>query len=159
MAYDPKKTGIDDALSLEAIYYSSAVPRDTAVLTILGAVFDKIYFPGVVMPVGGFDQAELNKEIVRIEANAGRMRDRDYILSMLRFIEHAKTLQGFCVFTGDRAEPFAAGKDVPRKMVREIYDAIHGPSKPGWQPMFSTSYHKAMPGMSVARDLSPVCSS
>jgi hypothetical protein len=57
MADEPKlKTGLDDALSLEATYYASPIPQSMAVLTILGAVFDKVYFPGVVMPVTGFDQ-------------------------------------------------------------------------------------------------------
>jgi hypothetical protein len=33
-----------------------------AVLTILGAVFDKVHFPGVSMPVDNFDQDELDRE-------------------------------------------------------------------------------------------------
>ena len=45
MADDQKpKTGLDDALSLEATYYASPIPQNLAVLTILGAVFDKVHF-------------------------------------------------------------------------------------------------------------------
>jgi hypothetical protein len=38
-------TGLDAALALDAIYYSAPIPRNMAVLTIMGAVFDKVYFP------------------------------------------------------------------------------------------------------------------
>lgn len=61
-------TGLDAALALDAIYYSAPIPRDTAVLTIMGAVFDKVYFPGVYMPKGGYDEKELQKEIDRLRA-------------------------------------------------------------------------------------------
>jgi hypothetical protein len=43
-------TGIDDALRLDAVYLSAPIPRNSAILTVLGAVFDKVYFPGVHMP-------------------------------------------------------------------------------------------------------------
>ena len=57
MADEPKpKTGLDDALSLEATYYATPIPQNMAVLTVLGAVFDKVHFPGVVMPVDNFDR-------------------------------------------------------------------------------------------------------
>jgi len=68
MADEPKpKTGLDDVLSLEATYYATPIPQSMSVLTILGAVFDKVYFPGVMMPIDNFDQEELDKEIGRIE--------------------------------------------------------------------------------------------
>ena len=49
-------TGLDDALKLETVYYSAPVPRDLPTLTVLGTVFDKVYFPGVYcvwkIPIG-----------------------------------------------------------------------------------------------------------
>jgi len=57
-----------DLLSLEAVYYASPIPANSAVLTVLGLVFDKVIFPGVYLPLDGFDQAELDREIERIEA-------------------------------------------------------------------------------------------
>ena len=57
------ETGIDHALKLEAIYFSAPIPRNPAVLTVLGAVFDKVYFPGVHLPTEGFDVGELDKEM------------------------------------------------------------------------------------------------
>ena len=138
------KSGLDDALSLEAIYYSNPIPQNTAVLTILGAVFDKVHFPGVCMPTTGFDQKELDKEIARIEGITNNKRPDDILLPMLKFIRHAKTLEGFCVFSGDYENPF--NNSPPQTMVRDIYDAIHGTSPEGWEPMFLTNHHKGMPG-------------
>jgi hypothetical protein len=69
------KTGLEDALSVEATYYATPIPQSMAVLTILGAVFDKVHFPGVIMPVDNFDQKELDKEIARIEGVTRRSGD------------------------------------------------------------------------------------
>jgi hypothetical protein len=37
--------------------------------SVLGAVFDKVYFPGVHLPAGGFDQAELDASSMPRAAN------------------------------------------------------------------------------------------
>jgi hypothetical protein len=146
MTDDPKpKTGLDDALSLEATYYANPIPQNMAVLTILGAVFDKIHFPGVVMPVASFDQPELDKEVARIEGLTINRRPDDILLPMLKFIRHAKVLQGFCVFTGNPENPFDNPQQVTGKMVQELYDAIHGPPPPEFFPHFSTNHHKGLP--------------
>ena len=56
----------------------------------LGAVFDKVYFPGVYLPTDGYDVAELDKEVARIEAlpiaqNYGTQEiDRDYETHQVR---------------------------------------------------------------------------
>jgi hypothetical protein len=146
MATEP--TGLDNALKLEAVYYSGPVPRDLATLTVLGAVFDKVYFPGVHLPTGGFDQAELDKEIARIvEVRRGKPTRDPNLVGILSFVKHARTLQGFCVFTSD-------GKiglnDIPHRMVDDLYQAIHGPHPEGWHPDFHTNFSKAMPGSEEA---------
>jgi len=150
MADEPQpKTGLDDALSLEATYYATPIPR-MAVLTILGAVFDKVHFPGVVMPVDKFDQEELDKEIGRIEGLNVARRPGDILLPMLKFIRHAKVLQGFCIFTGDPEKPFDNPQQISGKMVQELHDAIHGPPAPGFFPHFSTNHHRGLPGSDEA---------
>jgi hypothetical protein len=147
MSDDPKpKTGLDDALSLEVTYYASPIPQNMAVLTILGAVFDKVHFPGVVMPVAGFDQAELDKEIARIEGLTINRRPNDILVPMLKFIPHAKVLEGFCIFTGDPEKPFDNPQQITGKMVQELHDAIHGPPPPGLFLDFPTNFHKGLPG-------------
>jgi hypothetical protein len=137
-------TGLDKALELEAVYYSAPVPRDLATLTVLGTVFDKVYFPGVYLPTGGFDLKALDREILRIEDVHRQHPTRNENLpGILRFVKHAKVLDGFCIFTADSKKPFQ--RDVPGEMVKELYAAIHGPLKPGWEPEFHTNFHKGMP--------------
>jgi hypothetical protein len=139
-------TGLDRALALDAIYYSAPVPRNTAVLTILGAVFDKVYFPGVYMPKGGYDERELQKEIDRLKALPTPGPNTAELIGMLEFVKHAKTLDDFCVFTGDRDSPFLDCNKVPGQMVSDLFFAIHGPQKLGWEPTFHSSHHKSIPG-------------
>ena len=38
-------SGTDETLKLEAVYLSAPIPRNLAVLTAMGAIFDKVYFP------------------------------------------------------------------------------------------------------------------
>jgi hypothetical protein len=98
------------------------------VLTVLGAVFDKVYFPGVYLPKDGFDQAELDKEIERLEAlPVTRGYDTELLIGILKFTEHASTLEGFCEFTALPDDPFGNKSPVPGKLVQAVYEAIYGP--------------------------------
>jgi hypothetical protein len=137
---------LDAALALDAIYYSAPIPRNTAVLTILAAVFDKVYFPGVYMPTGGYDEKELQKEIDRLRALPTPGPNTAELIRMMEFVKHVKTLDGFCVFTGDSDNPFLDHNKVPGQMVRDLFFAIHGPQKPGWEPILYTNHHKGIPG-------------
>jgi hypothetical protein len=113
---------------------------------VLGTVFDKVYFPGVYLPKDGFDEAALDKEIARLEAlrNSRDNYDHALLIGVLKLTKHARTLDGFCVFTNTRDEPFKASDDIPRKMVADISDAICGPPPPGFIPTFSTNNHKGL---------------
>lgn len=135
---------LDELLQMEAIYFSAPIPRDMRVLTVLGTVFDKIYFPGVCMPQGKYSDQELKKEIARIESLASkRDRDTQVLLAMMKFIPHAKTLDGFCIFAGDVERPF--DDKVPDEAVGQYYELVHGPNPPNWHPMFSSMHHKGLP--------------
>src|SRR5215475_7451798 len=134
-------TGLDAALALDAIYYSAPIPRNPAVLTIMGAVFDKVYFPGVYMPKGGYDEKELQKEIDRLKGLRTPSHTPE-LIGMLEFVKHVKTLDGFCIFTGDGDNPFLDHNKIPGQMVRDLFFAIHGPQKAGWEPVFHTNVHK-----------------
>lgn len=140
--------GIEDTLSLEAVYYAAPIPRSLAVLTVLGTVFDKVYFPGVYLPKDGFDEAALDQEIQRLEALAGARTDYGtaLLIGVLKLAKYARTLEGFCVFTNTRDDPFKASGSIPAKMVADIADAIHGPPPKGFIPTFSTNNHKGLPG-------------
>ena len=90
-------SGIDETLKLEAVYLSAPIPRNLAVLTAMGAIFDKVYFPGVYLPKEGFDVGELDKEITRLKA-LPQGSDRQRLLGILNLTKHAKTLEGLCEF-------------------------------------------------------------
>jgi len=140
-------SGIDDVLKLEAIYLSAPIPHNLAVLTVLGAVFDKVYFPGVWMPMTGYDDREVEKEIARLETlHMPSTHDRSLLIGALKFLKHAKTLNGFCEFTATEDDPFGKKTPIPGTMVQGIYDAIHGPPRPGFTPMFTTGHAKGLPG-------------
>jgi hypothetical protein len=138
-------TGLDAALALDAVYYSHPIPQNLAVLTVMGAVFDRVYFPGVYIPKGGYDERDLRKEIDRLKAVARQCdRDSSDLISMLEFVKHARTLDGFCVFTGDGASAFP--DPAPEQLARDVFYAISGPQRPGWEPMLHSGHHKAIPG-------------
>jgi hypothetical protein len=139
-------TGIDDTLSLEAVYLSAPIPRNLAVLTVLGAVFDKVYFPGVYLPSDGYDIAELDKEIARLESLPGPRRySTQELIGILTFTKHVGLLRGFCEFTRPRDLELAKAEEPPQKLVRRLYDAIY-PPRPGFTPLFETAWHKGIPG-------------
>jgi hypothetical protein len=117
-------------------------------LSVLGAVFDKVYFPGAYLPKDGFDEAALDREIARLEALPDAQTDYDtgLLIGVLKLAKHARTLDGFCVFTNTRDDPFKASDSIPAKMVADISDAIHGPPPEGFIPTFSTNNHKGLPG-------------
>jgi hypothetical protein len=141
----PPSNGIEETLKLEAVYLSAPIPRNLAVLTAMGAIFDKIYFPGVYLPKDGFDVGELDKEIARLKA-LPQDYDRQLLLGILSLTKHAKTLAGFCKFTADPDDIFGTKSEPPQQLVRAIYDAIHGPPREGFMPMFDSGHSKGLPG-------------
>jgi hypothetical protein len=141
----PAPSGIDETLKLEAVYLSAPIPRNLAVLTAMGAIFDKVYFPGVYLPKEGFDVGELDKEITRLKA-LPQDYDRQLLLGILGLTKHAKTLAGFCEFTADPDDIFGTKSEPPQQLVQAIHDAIHGPSRKGATLMFVTGHTKGLPG-------------
>jgi hypothetical protein len=113
----PAPSGIDATLKLEAVYLSAPIPRNLAVLTAMGAIFDKVYFPGVYLPKEGFDVGELDKEITRLKA-LPQDYDRQLLLGILGLTKHAKTLAGFCEFTADPDDVFGTKSEPPQQLVR-----------------------------------------
>ena len=140
-------TGIDDTLSLDAVYLSAPIPRNLAVLTVLGAVFDRVYFPGVLLPKDGYDVAALDKEIARLEALpfAGGY-DTQLLIGVLKLTKRAKTLEGFCEFTADPDDPFGRKTPIPPQAVQAVFEFIHGPPRPNFIPDFRTGNCKGLDG-------------
>ena len=84
------QTGIDETLKLEAVDLTAPIPRNAAVLTVLGAVFDKVYFPGVHMPKSGYDPKDVEREIQRLEGLNDRSHDTQLLIAAMRLLQHAK---------------------------------------------------------------------
>jgi hypothetical protein len=142
----PAPSGIDETLKLEAVYLSAPIPRNLAVLTAMGPIFDKVYFPGVYLPKEGFDVGELDKEITRLKA-LPQDYDSQLLLEILGLTKHTKTLAGFCEFTADPDDVFGGTKsEPPEQLVRAIHDAIHGPPREGFTPWFESGHSKGLPG-------------
>jgi len=119
------------------------------VLTVLGAVFDKVYFPGVYLPEDGYDVAELDKEIARLANLPGPCRSSTQeLIGVLTLTKQAKLLRGFCEFTRPNSKMDEA-PEPPQELVRKIYDAIY-PPRPGFTPMFDSPYYKGIPGSEVS---------
>jgi hypothetical protein len=143
--------GIDATLKLEAVYVSAPIPRNLAVLTVLGAVFDKVYFPGVHLPTHGYDVAELDKEIARLEAlPIAQDYDTQQLIGIMKLTKYAKTLEGLCEFTATGDDPFGNKSSIPPGMVKALYEAIHGPPRPGFVPIFYGNQVKGIRGSETA---------
>jgi hypothetical protein len=72
--------------------------------------------------------------------------DTSLLIGMLNMTKLAKTLDGFCEFTATSDDPFGRKSPIPGEMVQAVYDAIHGPPRPGFIPSFSTGHAKGVPG-------------
>jgi hypothetical protein len=141
----PPPNGIDETLKLEAVYLSAPIPRNLAVLTAMGAIFDKIYFPGVYLPKGGFDIGDLDREIARLEA-LPMDYDTELLIGILKLTKQAKLLEGFCEFTADPDDPFGTKSPTPPQLAEAIYHTIHGPPPEGIIPILSPRHVKGLPG-------------
>lgn len=128
----------------EAVYYSYAVPRTAEALTMLGLVFDRIYFPGVYMPPQGFDEEAVRREIQRISP---RLRDANelQLLACMAYSLEQKHLTDLCVFTGRNG----GGTIIPNEahdIVDRLEDMIFGPRPAGHTPIRSGPWVKGFPG-------------
>src|SRR6516164_3653579 len=107
-------SGTDETLKLEAVYLSAPIPRNLAVLTAMGAIFDKVYFPGVYLPKEGFDIGELDEEIGRLRAlTQPSSHDRELVIAALELTKHAKILEGFCEFNANPDDAFGQKNQLP----------------------------------------------
>jgi hypothetical protein len=129
-------SGLDQPDILEAVYYSHAVPRNPEVLTNLGLIFDRLYFPGVYMPPPGFDRKAVEKEIQRIISHfQGRLDPNTrQLLDCMSFALHYKDVAEFCIFPGktDRLEQFEC---LVHDVVNQLELMVFGPRPEGEIPV------------------------
>jgi hypothetical protein len=129
-------SGLDQPDTLEAVYYSHAVPRNLEVLTTLGLIFDRLYFPGVYMPPPGFDQKAVESEIQRIISHfQGRLDPNTrQMLDCMSFALHYKDVAEFCIFPGKpgRIEQF---EGLVHDVVNQLELMVFGPRPEGEIPI------------------------
>jgi len=139
-------TKLDHTLALETVYYSAPVPRDLAVLNVLGVVFDKVHLPGTYLPFDGHDPAGVRAEIQRLRdlPTAGRRHDVNDLIGVLTFLLAAGPLRDMLVMAPDAQTAF--NDDVPGELQDQLYRAIHGPYPDTWHPMFDGPMVKGLSG-------------
>ena len=138
-----------EAPKLEAVYYPYPIPRSNSSLTIMGLVFDKVYFPNVVMPPSGYNPNDVAKERNRIvTALNGRIDyDTAVLLSMLDFLGHVETLKGFCEFSGDENTFSYCGSNKELGgLAKEIEKLVYGPPPENFYPITTSVHSKGLPG-------------
>jgi len=127
---------------LEAVYYSQPVPR-RGVLSTLGLVFDKIYFPGVYMPPSGFDEKALIAEIQRISAL--NLPHYNHLLECMGFALQHEHVSDLCIFPGK-----PGGFEIFEPGVYEVVDQLElmvfGPRPQGFIPDRSGPWIKGLRG-------------
>ena len=133
----------------EAVYYSYAVPRSAEALTILGLVFDRIYFPGVCMPSEGFDETAVRAEIQRIASLGLRDPETQQLLGCMAHSLYQKYLTDFCVFSGSSGIP-----DEVHEVVDRLEELLFGPRPEGEIAVRTGPWIKGFPGDSPSTCLS-----
>jgi len=111
---------------LEVVYYSQPVPRNLAVLTVLGLVFDRVHFPGVYMPPTTLDEKPVIAEIQRIVALGHQDPNTRQMLQCMDFATVRKHIPDLCVFSGKPGgvEQFEPGV---HEVVDELENMVFGP--------------------------------
>jgi hypothetical protein len=115
----------------EAVYYSHPVPRGLAPLTLLGLIFDKVYFPGVYMP-SAFDEKGVENEIRRLVNLNTRDPNTHQVINCMEFALHHKHLD-FCIFPG---KPGMIERFDPKvhEIVDKLEEMVFGPRPEGFIP-------------------------
>ena len=131
--------------NMEGVYYPGPVPTDLSVLTTLCFVFDKIYFPAVDLPLGGFDKDALQKEIARLRALNNNSYETQRLISILSFLDWRYTLDGILEYPSPEASFGVANSEEIARVARKIYD-VHYPPRENFQPAFETASTKGLPG-------------
>ncbi len=139
--------------TFEAVYYSYAIPRGPEVLTFLGLIFDKVYFPAVHMPPDGFDEDALIQEIQRIESlGLNRNPNDQQLVGCLKFALHHKHISDWCIFSKGRSPRLGDFEPQTHAVVGELEEMLFGPRPEGDIPISSGPWIKGLPGMNGSDD-------
>lgn len=136
---------LDNAGSLEVVYYGSPVPRNGASLTFLGLLFDRIHFPNVYLPRQGFDLVAAIAERERIE-NLDRI---DYstaiLINVMTYLEMAEQLKDVCYFTGEKGQVCGGADMGAAAEIVAVLNKIMFPVKETSLPIGYPGSYKGLP--------------
>ena len=142
---------MDSIERLECVYYPGPIPANSAVLTVLCFLFDKIHFPNVYLPKGDYDKELLRQQIQRLEedpANNGRTYpayQTQRLIGMLKFLDYRLPLDGILEFPASRGSIFGEKREkLIGKIANTIYDANYLPRK-NFHPTFDSAHVKGLP--------------
>ena len=137
---------LDNAGSLEVVYYGSPVPLNAASLTFLGLVFDRIHFPNVYLPRQGFDVDAAIAERERIR-NLDRINyDTAILVNTMAYLGMAEQLKDVCYFTGEKGQIFGGVDKGAAEIVKVLDETMFGPPKENFFPTHIPGFHKGLPG-------------
>ena len=129
---------MDDIERLECVYYPGQVPSNSAVLTVLCFLFDKIHFPHVYLPKGDYDKDLLRQEIARLEALNSERHQTGLLIGILKFLEYRLPLDGILEFPSTHQDILNAGKEAGN-VAHALFFANFKPKNSTWQPMLDTA--------------------
>src|SRR5712691_7004141 len=113
--------------SFDAVYYPGPAPESNESLTVLALVFDKIYFPGVHVPLNGIDQDGVMKRIIHLRGIDAQMRDETLMhVNLLTTALYGSAISSFCEFPDNDAVNPNVGPDAER-LGMEIEQLYFGP--------------------------------
>ncbi|NOJ81187.1 hypothetical protein [Myxococcus xanthus] len=133
--------------SLDAVYYSQQVPKSPATLTLLGLIFDRVYFPGVHFPSSDLDQDAIHREIERIKRSGVQIDiSTAQLIQCLDFAPHKKHVEDLCIFTASNEDTFGKVDKGAEAIAMELERLVFGPPPPNFFPRLETGYAKGIPG-------------
>ena len=135
----------NDLESIEAVYYSGQVPSSLASLTLLGCVFDRVYFPGVYLPYS-FDEVATLEQLRRFRDHKIRNLDDLQVMRCLQFVLHRHHVSDWCIFTGTDADVTGALEPGTDDVAKALEEAIFGPPPPNFFPAWPQGFAQGIPG-------------
>lgn len=135
---------MSDPLSFEVVNYATPYPRNLAVLTAMGLIFDKVIFPGVHLPATGYDKKAYFAELERLRSLRVQYADDARLLEIFSFLQFVPILSGFCEFTGTDKDVFGRSPENEKELLAEVELATWGPRQPNFIPMIDSGHNKGL---------------
>ena len=138
---------MNDSVRLEAVYYSAPLPRSLEAVSLMGLVFDRVYFPHVYLPDDGFTVDEANERAAKLtEYLRGRTQytyddqSTATMIRALRFLTWKEWTKDFLVYTNIDGNIFEKPGDGGKELVKQIYDLTFGPPRDDFEPTFESGH-------------------